>query len=249
MGFNQAQLSAGTDEIFGFNVDGVTSDGSGTSCEDVFADSVSSDGRTGIDNQLGGLVSSLGTEISIVNDLVRDSINDGGVLYIVEISNYTGLADTKLDLKLKRSRTVPLLGNDSKLLSGQTYRFDKDGPDSLMAEIYDVPVKNGVVSSQAFELKMPMNVLDLVETLRVSDARVEFTIDEQGNLKNGVVGGGLHVDTILEIAEKYAVGAEVRATINGVVPQLTDIDSDGDGECGQMSVALLFEAVQGFMVD
>ncbi len=233
---------------YGFDIDNKISDGEGSSCDDLHADAVSTDGRQGIDNQAGGLIRGLGNEVEIVASLAQDAINDGGVLYLVEIANYDGPGDNKVDLRVVRSGTVPLLGTDNFLLSGQSYAVHT-GEDAYMGSFKNASIENGTVRAGPFDMLFPISILDAVETLHIKDTYIEFKLADDGSYTNGIVGGGLVIDDILYITRNYAVGNSVRQAVEFLIPNLADLGPDDNGDCQQLSIALRFKAKQGFLLE
>ena len=244
-GFGADVTAEGQDVAIGFDLDGyVTEQGGETGCG--IEDLTSPDGVPGIDNQLGRLVSAVGNVLDQVSDLVDDSIIEGGVLYVVEYSDWNGGEDDDVNVRILDVDSMPLVGNDGKVLSGQTVALD---PRPVMATVHGSVDSHGVFESDTFDLLLPIEILDVIEIIPIRGAKTRFTINADGTLSDGVIGGALMLYGIIHVLDYYAVGDEIRRTVPPLLNLLADTQPDEAGDCQGLSVALSFDAVPGFAID
>ena len=62
-----------------------------------------------------------------------------------------------------------------------------------------------------------------------------------------MIGGGVNVQDILDVANTADVSQEVKDLLNPLLGVMADLDTDGDGECEQISMAFHFEAVPAWL--
>lgn len=232
--------------VVGFDLDGaVTELGDASGCGKP--DRVSPEGEPGIDNQLGALLGAIGDVLVIVDGLVQQAINEGGILYAVEIRDWDGPGDRSARGRVIDLGSIPLLGNDGLVLRGQTLAA---ATEPVMGEMeFLVDAEGRRFQSTPFDLKLPIVVLDVDEVLDVRGVQVRFDRELDGTITGGLLGGGLMTDGILHIVNNYAVGDQIRQTVPGILDLFADLEPDDRGSCQALSVALTFEAVPVFTLD
>lgn len=229
----------------GFNLDGKVS---GTDDESTckHADFTSPEGLEGVDNQFATLVPLIeATGISAVERLLQSSIENGGILLLVEL---TGLDDLKNDpevhVQVRAAFGAPLLGTDGKLLTDQTFHVSPRDPD---VDAGVSAVVNGMLETKPFDINLPVQVFGKDYTLEARGARIRFHIVDAERIDQGILGAGITIASVKAIAKK---GAEDQPDIVPIVDSLVngngDLAQDGTGDCTQMSASLQFTGVSAF---
>ncbi len=230
----------------GFNVDGkVSKDGDPDSCEK--GDLVSPWGEVGVDNQFAKLVPIIEfSGLGAAEGLVATVIKDGGLLIIVELKGVDDrLNDDDVTLTIRLGSGTPLLGTDGLVLSGQTFALHDDSPEtSAPAKIVD-----GIVLTEPFDTTLPIVVFGVGYQLAINKAQVRARLTEDGGLIEGVLGGGIPVESILEIAKQAENGQKgLEELIGGVIGAAGDMKKDPQtGQCMEVSAALAFTSVSAFL--
>lgn len=230
----------------GFNIDGrVSKDGEEASCEK--GDFVSPWGTPGVDNQFAKLVPLIELSgIGALEGLVAAVIKDGGLLVVVEVKGVDDrVNDDAVELTIRLGSGVPLLGTDGLVLAGQTFALHPDSPES------SVPAKiiDGVLQTEVFDTTLPIVVFGVGYQLALNRAQVRAVVTEDGGLVEGVLGGGIPVESILEIAKKAENGQKgLEDLISGLIGTAGDMKRDpSTGQCMEVSAALSFTAVSAFL--
>lgn len=230
----------------GFDVDGRVSDES--DAEGCFQkDYVSPDGEPGVDNQLGWLSGALELAgIGAAEGLIQGAIEDGGLLLMLQFDGVDNLwNDPEITVMVRAGTGVPLLGTDGLLLGGQTFQLHDESPDSLAQT---ARIEDGWVYAGPFEAKLPILVFGMKYELTIRTARLKARWTEDGGLEQGVFGGGVPIEDLYEVGEIAAADdASVLPAIEAVFSAATDLAPDDKGVCTQVSAALVFTAVSGFL--
>ena len=230
----------------GFNIDGkVSKNGDLDSCEK--GDFVAPWGTEGVDNQFAKLVPLIeASGLGAAEGLLATVIKDGGLLIVVQIDGVDDrLNDDDVTLTIRLGSGTPLLGTDGLVLSGQTFGLHPDSPEtSAPAKIVD-----GVVITEPFETTLPIVVFGVGYKLAMKRAQVRARITEDGGLVEGVLGGGVPVESIYEIAKKAENGQKgLEELISAVVGSAGDMKKDPEtGQCMEVSAGLTFTAVSAFL--
>jgi hypothetical protein len=229
----------------GFDVDGVVSeDGDDESCG--HADFVSPDGTKGIDNQLA-LITPLFDTVGIgaVEGFVQAAVEQGGLLIMWEVK---GVDDTQNDdevlVRLRFGTGKPLLGTDGLLLSGQTFHINPDSPErEVKGSIVD-----GQLRTEVFEAVLPIVVFEVAYELIIYEARMTADVSYDGGLVNGILGGRVTIENLLTIAERAELEAGgIYEAVTFLLDGMADMSPNEDGECQDLSAALTFTSVSGFL--
>lgn len=230
----------------GFDLDDkVSVSGEADSCG--HGDFTSPDGESGIDNQLA-LITPLFDTVGIgaVEGFVQAAVEEGGLLIMWEVSDVDDLEnDPDVTVTLRFGKGDPLLGTDGVLLSGQTFHVDAESPDMVVPS---ARIEDGVLTTDSFDAGLPIVVFEVLYVLDMKDARMsaEFTYD--GGLANGVLGGRVSIENLMEIAERAELesGGIIEA-VTLVLSGMGDMNPDENGECQDLSAALTFSAVSAFL--
>jgi hypothetical protein len=230
----------------GFDLDGeITEAGEGTGCG--VADQEGIDGTLGVDNALGSLIPLLEvTEAGAVEAVLEDAIRSGDLLMLVELTELNDPeADACVDLSLLKGLGDPLLSTQNEILPGQTFARDPENPADLLENL---PMACGTIEGRPIRLSLPFSALGVELTLDLTDGAIQTTLREDGSM-TGVIGAGLDVAYLLEVAHHPNVNPEVALLLAQLLDIHADLDQDGDGICEQISTSLVFEAVQAYLVD
>jgi hypothetical protein len=225
----------------GLDLDGYQSDtNDGRSC--FKADFVSPDGTPGIDNELARLlplVDAAGE--NAVEALLQGAIDEGRALMITRlVRRDDGLAD----LMVLRGMDAPLLGADKRILEGQTLALD---PEPLLGHHADLDLAGPTIRTEPFELRMPVVVFSQLYEVRMPSARLELQLGEDGNIRSGMIAGGIPIEQLLGFLETASRFAEdFTALFGGAIRDSGDLDRDATGACTAMSAVVTFDAVRAF---
>jgi hypothetical protein len=232
--------------VAGFDLDGRTSPaGERDSCG--HGDAVDPEGREGIDNQLATLVPLFELAgIGAAEGLIQGAIADGGLILMLQVDGVDSLEDDpEVTLMLRAGTGVPLLGTDGKLLAGQTFALHPESPDSVAPV---ARIQGGVLEAGPFFLRLPISVFGVSYTLTMHDARIRATWTEDGGMVEGVLGGAVPYDDLLEVGRIAAMDdGSVLPTIELLFEDAIDMAPDEEGVCTRISGAFRFTAVSGFL--
>lgn len=228
----------------GFNLDGRMVEGNDPgSC--FKADLIGEDG-TKVDNQLARLIPAVDDIVhGAVDGLVAGAINDGNLLVLLQMDGAESLSDAScVNLTVRTAKvTKPSLGTDGAIEGYQT--FDAD-PESQVSNGKGT-IAGGVMTTEPFELAIPIKIFDVSFIVHVHGGRFRYTIDpETGHIK-GLFGGGIEVQEILDGVSQGAGVDKILPMIRGVLKPSADMAPDADGVCTQISAALSFEAAPAFV--
>jgi hypothetical protein len=244
MGF--ATPEDGVEGTPGFNLDGLVSDGrEPASCG--HADATSPDGTQGVDNQLAAIVPLFElTGIGAAEDLIQNAVTNGGLLLMFQLDGVDSWEDDpEVTLTLRAGAGVPLLGTDGLLLAGQTFSLHPDSPDIVAGA---AAIRGGVLEAGPFDLPLPVEVFGLSYKLLLSESRVRARLTEDGGLADGLLGGAVSYEDLLEVGRLAARDdGSVLPAIERVFGDALDLRPDADGRCTHVSGAFRFSAVSAFL--
>jgi hypothetical protein len=228
--------------------DGFDLDGSGaadSACGP--ADYIGPNGQLGIDNAFAGLLPALElTEARTMEDIIAASVRSGELLILVELADLDDdRNDACVDVALRRGQGEPLLGNDGEILPSQTFA-EMDGADASV--VTGVPLEGGSASAGPVTLALPVNIFEYQYDFSLLDGRVRVDLDGRGRA-TGVLGGGLPLDVLLQVASNPDVDPTLLPLIEGLLGQAADLAPDEDGTCTRLSMAFQFEAVEAFLAE
>lgn len=221
----------------GFDLDGeVTPPGQGGPCP--FTDRTDSEGRKGIDNQLAELTPILEAFVGgAVDGLIQGAVNEGRLLLLFEV------VDDPPRVSVRRGDGKPYLGTDGLILDSQTFVLADEPP---LVETEDVEIgADGRVEAAAPGLTLPVSILREDFDLHLQDVRIRLTPAADGTW-TGLIGGGISVDTIVEVA--YRASEYEGERMEGPMRNLADL-APVDGVCTRMSAALAIRAVPAYVFD
>ena len=227
----------------GFNLDGWVSNSldTRTCSKDDFVDT---SGATGIDNQLARLLPLIDLAgQGAVDALVQAAIGEGRLLVLISIQPLEG---DRVALGFERGDGVPLLGTDSKVLSGQTLALH---PETMLGVTEGTRNADGSITADAFALKLPIVVFGILYLLDLPETQMRFTVDESGNITTGILGGAVPVEQLIGFARQAgdSSGNDFVSTFGEGIRDAADMERNNDtGVCDKMSLAATFDGVPAF---
>jgi len=230
----------------GFDLDGrVSTAGDDEGCG--HADLVDPNGVPGIDSAFSGMVPALeATEAAAVEGLIQDSIQNGQLLLLVEISGVDDpLNDDCVDVRVLRGAGTPMIGTDGVLLDGQTFGVL---PGTTPAELTCVPLVDGAVHAGPFALTLDFQVLDVALSFHMTGASIHLQLAPDGRTATGYFGGSVPTSDILAIIEDQAGDlAEIADLVIGLVNAAADLEPNEEGTCDALSVVFDYGGVEAFV--
>jgi hypothetical protein len=228
----------------GFNLDGREVEGNDPlSC--FKSDLIGEDGEK-VDNQLARLIPAVDDIVhGAVDGLVAGAINDGNLLVLLRMDGAESLSDAScVNLQVQTAKvTKPSLGTDGAIEGYQTYDPD---PESQVSNGKG-KIVGGTMTSDPFELAIPIKIFDVSFIVHVHGGRFRYTIDpETGHIK-GYFGGGIETQEILDGVSQGAGVDKILPMIRVILNSSADMAPDADGKCTQISAALSFEAAPAFI--
>jgi hypothetical protein len=226
----------------GFDLDGV--EGPATCGQQ---DLTTPDGRTGIDNQLAGLMPILRmTEAAALDGLVQESVNGGLTMYLIDVVGVEGDwsgDDAAVAVRIRQGGgPTPILDTEGRIESDQTFTVHPDSPDNQS----DARLQGGVLTSDDFPLLLPATVLNASFTLEVPVARMELTFNADGSA-DGILGGAVLIQGFIDLANTVATSIGPLAT--NLLRSRADLLPDADGRCTAMSAYFRVHLKPAFIAD
>ncbi|MCB9742645.1 MAG: hypothetical protein H6741_11690 [Alphaproteobacteria bacterium] len=231
------------DVTVGFDLDDHVSDaGDDESCGN--ADLVHPDGTEGIDSAFSGLVPALeATEAQAVEGLIQDSIANGQLLLVVELSKVDDpWNDDCVDVGIHRAEGAPLLGTDGRVLDNQTFQESSSVAPALM---FDAPLVDGAVTAGPFEMALPLQILDVALEFTITDGQIFIQRDEYGGF-TGYFAGAVPLEQILAIVSENDLG-DIRDLVTNLVSLAADMHPDENGDCQALSIVFEFEGAPAYL--
>lgn len=210
------------------------------------ADLVDPDGNPGIDSAFSALVPALeATEAKAVEGLIQDSINNGNLLLLVEVSGIDSYeSDDCVDLQIVRGAGAPLLGTDGSLLDGQTFPLN---PDIAPAVVNCAQLRNGTVEAGPFAMDLPIQVLDVEVHFAVQNAYIRVDLADDGTAW-GFFDGAVPTADILRIVEEGDL-ASIRDLVTGLVNGAADLHVADPDVCDGLSIVFEYSGRRAFLLE
>lgn len=224
--------------VWGFNLDEHESESDDDEgC--YHADLSTPEGTPGIDNALSGLIPALeATEAVALETLIQTAINTGELLLVLEV---TGVDDWQNDdcvsVGIYRATGTPMVGTDGYLLDGQSFNLDLSLP---FDQVSNMAIENGRLVARPLEIQLPVQVLDEFLNIEMYNGGIQIDINEDGSAV-GFFGGGIPISFFIDIATLPDVN--LPESIVSLLGAAADLNPDDNGDCQQLSVALMLEAV------
>ena len=230
----------------GFDIDSkVTTAPEDQTCGKI--DLVDPQGQKGIDNQLALFLPEIEKRVgNAVDGIIQGAINDGRLLIMMDLAGVDETQnDSCVNMDVKLADGKPMLGTDGVIEAYQTFDLRKVGQKVSVA-------KNGTFKKNRFfigpfDLHIPIAIFDVSFMIHIRQARVQFTLDEEGNAE-GMLGGGVSIDEIADGVQNGAGVADIVAQIRTLGKLAADLGFDDEaGTCKLMSAALAFKARPAFV--
>jgi hypothetical protein len=154
-------------------------------------------------------------------------------------------SDGRVTVNALRGVDTPLLGTDNLILAGQTLGLHADEP--LLGVATEGRREGATIEAGPFDLDFPIVVFEVLYELRLTGAYVRFTIDEDGGLSDGVLGGAAAMEQLMDFLR--TAGEKAEADFVGLIGSglLDSADLAREGSaCTKMSMAVTFRAVPAF---
>ena len=240
----------------GFNLDmRVSDDTDAMGCFQQDFTSPAPDNETGVDNQLGPILGSLGMSID-VSGTIAENIADGSLILFVELLGVDSImSDRNVQVNLLLGQlpagvTMPLL-NGERLAPGQTFDILEDsyldGGAGTMARIsVGGSIVNGRLNAGPVTIPLSLPVMDVVLNLTINRARLRFTVGES-MLTNGIIGGSLDIDEVVAAVMAIPDLESYVELLMNLLEMNADLDPDAAmmGDCQSVSLGLIFDATTG----
>ena len=227
--------------VWGLDIDGVnsaSSDPTGCYKEDL----VDPNGNVGIDNAFSALIPALdSTEAVALESLVQQSINNGNLLLMVEISGVDSWQnDDCVDVSVWRGSGTPLVGTDGKLMTHQSFFKDTEMPNS---HIEGMKIVDGRLVATPLNVELPVQVLDEKLSFEMSNGGIHIDLTEDGFM-SGFFTGAIPINTLTDITTLPDVN--LPEFVQDLVASAADLYPQDDGTCSAISVAFEYTAIPGF---
>jgi hypothetical protein len=228
----------------GFDLDGLTTAaGDEPGCR--IPDYTSPEGLPGVDNAFARLIPALElTEARAVEGLIAAAIESGELLLAIELEDVDSPTDDGcVNLNVLRATGEPMIGTDDTMLPGQTFDRDASLPGS---RVEGLRIEGGSFEAGPLDLTLPIQVLDASLEFHMTQGRVHGTIDPETGAMTGYFGGSVDWAYLADVAASQGVDPTVAALLENLLSANADMDLDGDGACGEISVTFVFEAVPAY---
>lgn len=230
----------------GFDLDGFDSTSNDPrGCR--IADYVSPEGEPGIDNGFARVLPALElTEAVAVESLIAQAIADGNLLVTLELTGVDDLQnDACVGLRVGRGTGEVLIGTDGLLEEGQTIDRDPELPTTTFEQL---SIVDGRLVASPLDWSLPITIFDVSLDFNLLDGAIRLDLDSDG-VVSGVVGGGVDVDYIVEVAGSENVDAALVGVVEALLDTYADLQPDEDGVCQQISVNLDFQAIDAWFFE
>ncbi|MCB9506354.1 MAG: hypothetical protein H6698_00485 [Myxococcales bacterium] len=237
---NEAGVSAG------FDLDGRTSDGTDpVGCRKL--DLTSPSGTPGVDNQFASLLPAIEAAGGMAFEgLIQDAINEGDILLLIELTSVESLDDDDcVSVEVQSGLGTPLLDQAGAMAANQTFARDPEGDHS---HVDGARIVDGTLAVDSIRVTVPAYVFFYEFRIPVESARMEMHINEDGTA-TGVLGGGIEVDTLIEIVSQIDGAGGVPDAVTALAPGLADLAPNDSGQCTAVSAVLTFDAVPAYFYE
>lgn len=249
MGFAKHVPNGDPRVVAGFDVDNHVTVEEAIGCYQE--DQIDPEGRVGIDNNSASLFEAIaGLTDDALEGLIQMSINQGALLLVLRFEGVDDLRnDPEITAQVFKGTGVPQLGTDNLIAPNQTFEIDTSLPSTQGGG----RIVDGVIEAGPFDAVVPINIFEVQAQLRLHSARVRGRLTEDGRLEDVLVGGGVEIAQIYEIAEVAGANDHNARSILGLLPFVLDPSADlapnADGTCEQISAALTITTQPGFLLN
>lgn len=245
----QADPTGDPSVVPGFNLDSLVSTAADPAgCLHADFTSPAPDNEPGVDNQLGPILSSVGSSIDVEGSL-SENILDGTLLLLMEIEGVNDRVndpDVTLNIFLGQMPAgvdAPTDADGDGLIDGgQIIDIDPAsvvGGESIASVAGSIV--NGRMSAGPVDLELNLPIQGGL-LLNIRDASVRLTISGD-TVTSGVIGGALDVEETVSTIVAIDPDAIPEALARSVLAAQADLVPDSAGACTAVSVGLTFEGV------
>jgi hypothetical protein len=215
------------------------------------------DNGSGIDNSLGGDLSSL------ANTSLQDSVDSGSVLLIVEVKGVDDFTNdpcvgvTFYIGQLPEGVTAPTVDASGRIAAGQTFDLSSDSfTDGITGnnpriQFPAARIVAGRLQAGPQDFPLSLSLMGASLALTIKDAQLRFNITSSA-MSVGVLGGSLNTQEVIDTVNGIPSLATYADVVSSTLTSLADIDEDGDPTtCEAGSIALKLDgvtAVKGVVV-
>jgi len=249
LGVGQADPTGDPSIVPGFNLDSLVSDASDPAgCLHADFTSPSPDNEPGVDNQLGPILSSVGSSIDVEGSL-SENILDGSLLLLFEVERVNDrVNDPEVGLnifigQMPAGVDAPADADGDGLIdSDQTFDIN---PSSLVGGEPLVSVSGSIINGRVhagpvdIEINLPVAGGLL---LNIRDAEVRLSIAGD-TISAGIIGGALDVDETVATIVAIDPDAIPESLARSVLEAQADLVPDAAGACTAVSVGLTFDGI------
>ena len=229
------------DVVPGFDLDGrVSGDSDPEGCFHPDYTSPPPDDEPGVDNQLGPIVASLGSLFDIEGGY-RMHIGEGSYFFLLRVSDVDDrFEDPTVVVELFEGRTAaggaPALDASGGLEPGQAFVVG-----GLVASSPG-EIRAGRVRARMPDTELWLPIRGGITPWRFSRGQMRFDIGEAG-LEHAVMGGVLDVEESVAVIVGSAPDEIPESLARSVLEGQADLSPDARGDCQEISMALVFEAI------
>lgn len=203
-------------------------------------------GAIGVDNNLARLTplfDSVG--LGQAFQYLQDSIESSGFFLMFALEGVDDLEnDPDIQLMFHVGGGAALLGTSGGLVADQTLCIQNDSPalPSLNARI-----ENGWIYAEFESLILPLVLFERLYEFVFLGAKLQAKIHADGSMHQGVVGGVLTLDNILQIAAKGGQNqGGLYETVQFILGGMGDMETE-EGPCTGLSSAFAFTALPTYV--
>jgi hypothetical protein len=238
-GFVRASTTQ-SDVSEGFDLDDhVSYNGDSVGCGQP--DFVTSDGRTGIDNQLARLLpivdSMTGGSMGMggaLDGAIQSAINNGQLLVAITVDDIQNRCDdSSVNVTLLRVSGMPFVGSDMRIDPGQTFDVQR----MVSATRIRGRIRRGELQTEAANVPLPVEVFGERFVLNLYGAKMSLRFNASGGA-DGYLGGGISSQEFIVSAQEFDIPDTLRSSVASAFRLVSDLDPDKNGRCRNVSAAL-----------
>ena len=257
LNIGQADPAGDANIVPGFNLDGrVSDDMDQYGCYHPDFTSPPPDNEQGVDNQLGPILSSVGSSLDI-EGTIQDNIAMGKLLILVTVSgidDYTNDPCVNVSLELGTMQDTgsetPMLDAMGHITAGQTINVD-DRSVGLVESKGEIV--NGRLNAGPVDVELNLPIMGMELSLNIRQALLRFNIAADG-IDNGLLGGSLDVDETVTAIVMVAPDSIPESLARSILEGQADLQPTYDAEvmalaCQSVSIGLVYEGVPAIRGD
>ncbi len=251
LNIGQADPAGDPNIVPGFNLDGRNSNEDDQyGCFHPDFTSPPPDNETGVDNQLGPILSSVGMSLDI-EGTIQENIADGSLLILLTVEgvdDFTNDACVNVKLELGTMQDTgsetPMLDGSGMIAGGQTINVDSRSVGLVETQ---GEIVNGRLRAGPVDVSLSLPIEGAALTLNIRQALLRFDISE-GGLSDGLLGGALDVEETVSAIVAIAPDDIPESLARSILEGQADLNPTYDAEimglaCEAVSIGLIYDAV------